>query len=254
MSINLGLIEDKIAELVSEAQRLKQHVGDQKELLFGAAGMLPSDNPLFYELKKRYQQWYGVCCQLLKSNMEFRLSEFKDFYEQPQGGTWGGLCIKDILSGEHTTILHAQMFLIGIDNQCAILESMPEVIRTRALELNVLATAELLDDEVAQAQYLLKRGFVRAAGAIGGVVLERHLKTLARIAYPPIKIPKKTTINDLNDRLRKQSVLSDSDWRKVQWMADIRNACDHDRDHEPNTQDVQEFLHFLDKFIKTTVQ
>jgi hypothetical protein len=254
MPINLRAIEDKIAELISESQSLKQFVEDQKESMFGAKGMPPHDNPMFYELKKRYQQWYGVCCQLLQNNMEFRLKEFQDIYKEPQGGSWGGLCIKDILAGEHTTILHAQIFQMGIDNQCAILESMPEVIRARALEINILATAQLLDDEIAKATYLLKRGFVRAAGAIGGVVLERHLKTLCRLAHPPIKISKKKpTINDLNDLLREHSVLSDADWRKVQWMADIRNACDHDRDPAPRTEDVQEFLRVLDKFIKTTL-
>jgi hypothetical protein len=254
MPTSLKLIEEKIAELVSEARNLKQFVEEEQVALFGTEGLSPQDNPAFYELKKGYQQWYGVGCQLLQNNMEFRLKEFQDTYGKPQSGIWGGLCIKDILGGDHPTILHARILQLGLDTQCAILESMPEVIKARALGFNVLATAELLDDEIAQATYLLKRGFVRAAGAIGGVVLERHLKTLCAIAHPPVKIPKRRpTIFDLNDVLRNHSILSDADWRKVQWMADIRNACDHHRDKEPETEDIQEFLKVLDKFIKMTL-
>jgi len=255
MPVNLKAIEERITELVSEAQELQHFIEEHTVELFGSEGAIAHRNPVFYELKKRYQRWYGVCFQLLQNNMGFRLKEFENIYEKPQGGMWGGLCIKDLLTGEHTTILHAQMLQMGIQNQCAILESMPEVIRARTLQIDVLATAQLLDDELLQATYLLKRGFIRAAGAIGGVVLERHLKSLCRVADPPISIPsKKTTISDLNDQLRAHQVLSDADWRRVQWMADVRNLCDHERDQEPGKEVVLEFIQSLAKFIKTTLQ
>ena len=82
-----------------------------------------------------------------------------------------------------------------------------------------------MDDEVQAARHLLSRGFLRSAGALVGVVLERHLKTLLRKHTLPIRYPKKAGLSKLND-LCKDTIYDLVTWRKVQHLTDLRNLCE----------------------------
>ncbi|ECZ7037335.1 hypothetical protein F8X97_15420, partial [Salmonella enterica] len=93
-------------------------------------------------------------------------------------------------------------------------------------------------------------GFVRAAGAVAGVVLEKHLshvcnqhKLKLRKAHP--------TISDYYQTLKDSDIIDTPTWRFIQHLGDIRNLCDHNKDREPTKVDVSELITGIEKVIKT---
>jgi hypothetical protein len=91
---------------------------------------------------------------------------------------------------------------------------------------------------------------LRAAGALAGVVLERHLQRVAG-NHRVLPSKKNPTIADLNDPLREAGVYELPTWRKIQLMADIRNLCTHQKSVEPTTDQVNELIAGANTIIKT---
>jgi hypothetical protein len=117
-------------------------------------------------------------------------------------------------------------------------------------DIRQLVQADLFDSELDAAEELIKQGFTRAAGALAGVILERHLNQVC--LNHNIKISKKDPgISDLNDILKDASVLDIPQWRSIQYLADIRNLCDHNKKVEPTIEQVNELVAGVKKVTKT---
>ena len=110
--------------------------------------------------------------------------------------------------------------------------------------------ADLFDSELDAARELAKNGFLREAGAIAGVILERHLAQVC--ANHSVRVRKKDpAINDLNQPLKDAGVLDVPAWRQIQRLGDIRNLCDHNKHREPTKEEVIELIDGVDKISKT---
>ena len=95
----------------------------------------------------------------------------------------------------------------------------------------------------------MKNGFLRAAGAICGVILEKHLAKVC--LNHNVKITKKDpTISVLNESL-KEIAYDTIEWRRMQRLGDLRNLCDHNKDREPTREEVEELIAGTDRVIKT---
>jgi hypothetical protein len=108
----------------------------------------------------------------------------------------------------------------------------------------------LFDSEIATARELLKNKFLRAAGAVVGVVLEKHLRQVCD--DHAIKITKKDPgISDLNELLKSNSVIDIPQWRHISMLGDIRNICDHNKKTEPTESQVKDLIDGADKMLKS---
>lgn len=108
----------------------------------------------------------------------------------------------------------------------------------------------MFDSELSAASDLLKKGFIRASGAIAGVVLEKHLSQV--LDNHNLSTRKKhPSISDFNDLLKNGDVLDTPNWRQIQRLGDIRNLCDHNKDREPTKDEAQELISGVEKFTKT---
>lgn len=105
-----------------------------------------------------------------------------------------------------------------------------------------------LHEELNEARSLLKRGSIRAAGAVAGVALEAHLKLLHNQSGLPYT--DKDSIAPLATRLRKNDIISLGDEKKCIAMADTRNKCDHKKREEPTETEVRELVDDVDRFVK----
>jgi hypothetical protein len=116
-----------------------------------------------------------------------------------------------------------------------------------------LMQADLFDSELDAARELRKNGYLRAAGAVAGVVLEGHLKELVQKHQVTLGLGKnrKATISDYNEALKKANVFNIPTWRGIQHLGDIRNLCDHKSSTEPTADEVDELIRGTDKAIKT---
>jgi len=78
-------------------------------------------------------------------------------------------------SGGTEVIVDKSAAIPQFDQQVAILKSAEARFDSSLFDIKQLVQADLLDSEVDAAKLLLKNKFFRAAGAICGVVIEKHL-------------------------------------------------------------------------------
>ena len=212
--------------------------------------------------EKGYQDWYTESCALLKqSSAPERLDEFQALYltdpkrKSLNAGTYSikewltelGVVsnFMDLSSFDELSVVRAKFQL-----QNQILASLNRRFESSLFDIRKLVQADFFDSEVDAARHLLKSGFLRSAGAIGGVVLEKHLGQVATDHSVSIR-KKHPTIADLNDPLKEANVYDVPTWRFIQRLADIRNLCDHSKDREPTNDKVREMIDGVEKITKT---
>ncbi|MEA3487382.1 MAG: hypothetical protein U9R20_06970 [Thermodesulfobacteriota bacterium] len=154
----------------------------------------------------------------------------------------------------HNMTFEMQVTLASrISHMQSVVASIPAYMNARLYDVELAVAQTYMLDELSEAEVLLKSRFVRAAGGMAGVLLERHLKLLCDRHHPPIKYTKSAGISKLNDLLNDSDVYDVAQWRKVQWMGDIRNGCDHARTTEPRKEDARDLISEVGKFISLFV-
>ena len=197
---------------------------------------------------------------LIKQLLPDRLADFARHYEKPKPRkdiSVENYRIEDFLQGLTATKGWEKEKVVGLDaaiphfrQQQAILKAVSARFESSLFDIRQLVQADLFDSELAAAQELLNNGFLRASGAVAGVVLEKHLSQVAENHSITMR-KKHPTISDFNDLLKKADVLDTPSWRQMQRLGDIRNLCDHNKDREPTKDEVQELIAGVEKFTKT---
>jgi hypothetical protein len=200
----------------------------------------------------QYQQWYTRALRVVTTLAPDRLREFVSYYEaDPKRKTPDvtNYRIQDFLNGLAPTPNRATgevpydrdvVTQVAVYNQLMILQALSSRLDSVLADVENRIAAELQDAGLAAACRLLNIS-PRAAGALAGVVLEDHLQRVA--AERGIKITKKDpTIGDLNDPLKAAQVYDQPTWRRIQFLADIRNLYSHKKSKEPSETPVQELL------------
>lgn len=196
-----------------------------------------------------YQKWYTKALKAIASLAPDRHAEFRSYYEiDPKRKSlgYGTYVIQDYLKGvapggyQYEGFDTRKQVLQCFLNQLTILNAVEVRVDSVLANIEGELYAELQDNEVAVARQLLKVS-PRAAGALIGVLIEGHLQKVAD--SHSIKIAKKNpTIADLNDPLKAASVLDTASWRKISFLADLRNLCSHKKDADPTKEQVDELI------------
>ena len=227
---------------------IKQQLGDQAKSTIES---LPS-------FTERYQSWYSEALVLIRQLLPDRLSDFISHYAKPKPRkdiTYENYRIEDYLQGLRVT--HGVTKVVGPEaaiphfrQQLAILASAKARFKSSLFDIRQLVQADLFDSELDAAKELLNHKFARAAGALAGVVLERHLIQVC--SNHKISITKKApSIGDLNNALKDANVVDVPQWRFIQHLADIRNLCDHNKQQEPTVEQVNDLIAGVMKVTKT---
>ncbi len=138
---------------------------------------------------------------------------------------------------------------IRLVNQMQILKAMNSRIGTVLADVRGALLSELEDREL-EAARTLRKVSLRAAGALAGVVLERHLQRVAENHQIGIK-KKEPTISDLSNPLKEKGVYGIPVWRKIQYLADVRNICSHQKAADPTEEQVTELIEGINAIIKS---
>ena len=229
---------DSLDEMVTDLLKLAK---DRKDVIkFGFA----------------YQDWYSRAHKVIEILAPERLQEFTSYYLiDPKRKTIYSrtYVIQDYIQGAaaHTSAEWnpSDIVQLKVTNQAQILKALSFLIDSLLHNIEGHLFADLQDSELAAADQL-KQTSLRAAGALAGVVLERHLQRVAH--NHNISIRKKSpTISDLNDPLRSANVYDIPTWRKIQLLADIRNLCVHEKGREPTDEEVDDLISGVNSVIKS---
>jgi hypothetical protein len=212
------------------------------------------------DFTSEYDSWYSEALALLKQLLPDRVNNFISFYEKPKTRkelTYGNYVIQDYLQG--TRVTRGMEEKVGPSaaypqfvQQLSILNAAKRRFESSLFQIKQLVQADLFDSEVEAARELHKNKYLRPAGVLAGVVLEKHLRQVC--ADHGINVIKKNpTLSDLNELLKSNGVIDMADWRRIGFLADIRNLCAHGKGVEPTAEQVSDLLDGTEKVIKTVV-
>jgi hypothetical protein len=204
-----------------------------------------------------YDTWYSESLRVVKQVIPDRLDDFVKQYKNEKRKeidflTYG---ISDYLLGLQTkrygeVVADGNAAIPKMQVQNSILKSAEKRFESSLFDIQDVLQADLFDTELEAARGLSKNGFVRAGGAVAGVVLEKHLGHVcenhslkSRKTYP--------SIADYYQLLKEADVIDTPKWRFIQHLGDIRNLCDHGKDREPTKEEVLEMIEGIEKVIKT---
>ena len=205
-----------------------------------------------------YQGWYTRALGAIQQLIPERLDEFVQLYRvgtRKEGYGMDSYGISDFLLGiRYLRSMEAgasrDIAATRFNQQLHIMESARSRLDDLLSNIRGLVQAEVVDGEMEAAGELAKAGHLRAAGAVAGVLLERHLAEMS--ARRGVSVRKKhPTIGDWNDKLKDAGVFDVPQWRWIQRLADLRNLCVHERGREPTKDEVDELIRGTEKATKT---
>ena len=207
-----------------------------------------------------YQVWYSESLVVLRQLLPDRVPDFIKLYERPRSQrkkiSHENYVIADALLGLEIRSFTGEK-VVGPDaalpkfgQQLSIVKSIKRRFESTLFDIKQLVQADLFDSELASALELNKRGFVRGAGAVAGVVLEGHLLQVCDNHKVTVR-KKNPGINDLAQLLKDASIIDTPVWRSIQHLADLRNLCDHKKKTEPKTEDIEQLIAGVAKITKT---
>ena len=208
------------------------------------------------DFRQNYEAWYSLSLQVIKQVLPDRLSDFKSQYKIEKRKTRNNetYVISDYMIGldysDYGFGISSKYIVNKLKLQRGILKSARARLESVLFNMQEILQADMFDNEIDAAKELAKKGYLRGAGAIAGVVLEQHLSHVC--SKHGLKMKKKDpSINDFNDLLKKQDIIETPKWRSIQFLADLRNLCGHDKDHEPTKDDVNKLISGVSEVIKT---
>ena len=232
---NLERFTNDLKKIVNEGDTLLKYISDKNKVS---------------KFNNGYEMWYSESLSVIEILLPKRKDDFILYYNNAKD-----ICIRKIINPEYN--------IFGLDNeeniknattlfqnQLIILKATQRRLESSLFDIKQIVQADLFNNELEAATELNKKGFVRGAGAIAGVVLEGHLSQVCK--NHNIRINKKNpTINDFNELLKESEIIEVKDWRFIQHLGDLRNLCDHKKEKEPSKQDIEDLINGTDKMCKT---
>ncbi|MBN2733633.1 MAG: HEPN domain-containing protein [Methanomicrobiaceae archaeon] len=197
---------------------------------------------------RKYQKFYSAGLFFVKEFNFEKVDEFIDCYENKRSRSDQG--VMDYLQFRHSSYSSdkseiAKQFVGKFELQRSILSSIPFLIKIKEMNLREIISADFVEREIDESEYLFAKSHFRAAGALAGVALEQHLRALCD-KYQ-IDYKKKDTIEPLVQKLYKNKKIDGSEMKKIQYLASIRDKCDHPSDI--NEGEVKELIEKVKKMI-----
>lgn len=226
-------IKQEISELLEQGEKMHTHLVKSKED--------PSQLAYFIRV---YEVWYTKALYIVKQILPERLEDFIQLYklDKRKDINLSTYTISDALNriGHYGDLYGPWTAASNFLRQYKILSACLDKFDSKVYDLQLILQADIFDSEIDSAHHLLKMGYLRPAGAICGVVIEKHLSTVCVNRNISVK-KKNPSIADYNEAL-KDIAYGIVEWRKIQRLADIRNLCDHSKEREPMKDEVEELI------------
>ena len=207
-----------------------------------------------------YQAWYSEAQRLVRQLLPDRFDDFSGYYEKPKTRkelTNESYRISDFLqslqvirSRDGKEIVGPSAAISQFKQQLTIVKAVSNRFESSLFDIRQFVQVDLFDSELEAAQALVKQGFLRAGGAMAGVVMEKHLAQVCE--NHKVKLGNQApTIANFNDALKKAEVIDLPQFRFNQLLGDLRNRCAHNKDAEPTKENVNDLVDGVGKLTKT---
>ena len=135
-----------------------------------------------------------------------------------------------------------------LKQQLSIITSLSVCFESSLFNIKELLQADIFESELDGAREHHRNGFYRAAGALCGVILEKHFASVC--ASHTIKLKKAAPgIGDYNEKLKEEAVIDNKTYLLIQRLGTIRNLCDHNKRQEPTKDDTEDLINGTDKIL-----
>lgn len=164
----------------------------------------------------------------------------------------------NLLGPSHTYVDHfskqvAQEYVEHVKSGKGILQALREDIEGGYLKrIETLLSADIFDDFIEMAEYLLSQGYKDPTASLVGAVLENGLRRICLSCS--ITLSAKEDISSLNKKLADAGIYNRLTQKKVQVWNDIRNNADHGKFSEYKADDVNEMLKGVRDFLEQYLQ
>lgn len=164
----------------------------------------------------------------------------------------------NLLGPDHTYVDHfrkqvTQGFIGHVKSGKGILQALREDIEGGYLKrIENLVSADIFDNFIEMAQYLLSQGYKDPTASLAGAVLENGLRRIC--SARGITLSVKEDIGSLNKKLADAEVYNRLTQKKIQVWNDIRNNADHGNFNEYKVDDVNEMLKGIRNFLEQYLQ
>lgn len=205
-----------------------------------------------------YQPWFTIAARAVKQILPERYDEFCHMYRSDKRSNQRidslSYTISDYIhnitpsrGGRPLFDTYGAMYT-KFETQKSILNACIQTLPSRLADIEGVLLYKVFESELEAAGDLLKKKYIRAAGALAGVTLEIHLSKVC--ASHNLKFRSKNpTISKFNEALQKAGVVDTPTWRLIARLGDIRNMCVHSKDREPTTDEIQDLINGSKKLI-----
>ncbi len=194
--------------------------------------------------QEEYQVWYPKTYRLVKYLAPERLADFEKYYND---------YIKEwliALIAPHLHDAYFNRFEAGFRTQIYILSGIVANFDNPIFNLEKDIRHNIYKSEIDIAKDIQDQGHLKIAGAVAGVIIEAHLKTLVAKKDLPIKTEnnKPPTMSNYNDAL-KGNTYDTATWRLIQRCGDIRNDCAHSNQDKPTPIEANDIIRAAEQII-----
>lgn len=246
------VLKGELINLIEEGRKLKTGLSlcTTKFDINNATDEDKSTVKFFFD---NYEKWYTKALFIIKVFIPDRYNDFSLLYKNDKRKelSWKTYTISDAVQmiTDKAYSLHPYIAIRRLSQQLSMLEVCLDKFESKIFEIQTILQADVFDSEIESARHLSKMGYLRAAGAICGVIIEKHLADICRNYNISVK-KKNPSISDYNDTL-KDIAYDTVEWRRIQRLGDLRNLCDHSKDREPLKEEIDELISGTDRVIKT---
>lgn len=195
-------------------------------------------------LRREHLRWHEQAKPLIRTYLPDRFQEFKqrektisshlalqiDGVEKPREAREG---VMDVMS-----------------QQIVLVTAVPGRVRSERLVNPRRISAEVVGEELQQAQELLEEGMTRCAGVLAGVAIERHLILTCESATSEVDYHQSTNINQAAQALYEAGEITESDHKQTQYLSSLRAKCAHMEEEDPSQREVERLVKQTGDFIQ----
>lgn len=256
-------IKEELTELIERikslcfifayTESLTEEYSDEDEIKYEE--VINDYNQGVCELSEQYNLFYTSACRIVSCVLPERLEEFKSCYIHnsktasrfPVTTIWSYFNRPSVGSIKLDNKLENFVYNL-LKQQKNILISCLDCLDKTLYDIEVNIQYQFYTDELETARYLLSKKYLRPAGVIAGVVLENHLKSVCK-KYSTIKLGKNDTLSKYFDYLKSVNAIDVTLYKKLLYLADIRNLCCHSKAREASNTEVEELINGVAKIL-----